>query len=69
MLKSGSSEAEVVKALTDFTIRTGDGLVDEWVAFFGELFVRFSDGFDASPIPRAPPVPGDPSCPFLVHTF
>ena len=61
MLKSGSSEAEVVKALTDFTIRTGDGLVDEWVAFFGELFVRFSDGFDASPIPRAPPVPGAPA--------
>ena len=30
-------------------------------AFFGELFVRFSDGFDATAIPRPPPVPGAPS--------
>ena len=27
-------------------------------AFFGELFVRFSDGFDASALPRAPLPPG-----------
>ena len=47
-------------ALTNFTVAHGDALVDEWVALFGELFVRFSDGFDASAIPRAPPVPGAP---------
>ena len=45
--------AAAVEALTNFTIRTGDGLVDDWNIFFGELFVRFGDGFDASPTPRS----------------
>jgi hypothetical protein len=50
--------ASTVKALTDFTVRTGDGLVDDWNAFFGELFMRFSDGFSATAIPRKPMPPG-----------
>lgn len=42
-----------VRALTNFTVATGDRLVDEWNALFGDLFVRFSYGFDATPTPRA----------------
>jgi hypothetical protein len=49
----GGSSAKAIEALTAFTVRTGDDLVDEWNAFFGELFVRFSDGFDASAKPRS----------------
>ena len=49
----GGSRAKAIEALTAFTVRTGDDLVDEWNAFFGELFVRFSDGFDASAKPRS----------------
>ena len=54
--------AAAVAALTQFTTDTDDRLVDNWNTFFGELFVRFSDGFDAAPIPRPPPVSGAPSC-------
>ena len=50
-----------VAALTNFTVRQGDGLVDEWVELFGELFVRFSDGLDATQLPRAPAPPGAPA--------
>jgi len=61
MLKAGQEKAVIVAALTQFTKDSGDGLVDTWVQFFGELFVRFSDGFDAHALPRAPPVAGAPA--------
>lgn len=57
--KSGASEA--LEALTAFGMRTGDALVEEWNALFGELFVRFSDGVNASAIPRPAPPPGSPA--------
>ena len=31
-----------MQALTNFTVHTGDRLVDEWNTLFGELFVRCS---------------------------
>ena len=60
MIKNGVANEVVVKALTEFSVNTGDTLVDDWNAFFGELFVRFSDGFDASVTPRAA-APGAPT--------
>ena len=59
LIAAGNTTA-AVRALTDFTVQTGDGLVDEWNSFFGELFVRFSDGFVASQLPRSAPVPTAP---------
>ena len=50
--------AAAIAALTNFTLATGDALVDEWNTLFGELFVRFSDGFDTTALPRPPPTPG-----------
>ena len=43
-LRANASRADVVRMLTDFTVRTGNQLVDQWNQLFGELFVRFSDG-------------------------
>jgi len=40
--------ASAVKMLTDFSKSTGDKLTDDWATFFGQLFVRFRDGFDTS---------------------
>ena len=60
LLKDKGVDAAVA-ALTNFSVQTGDRLVDEWNTFFGELFVRFSDGFDTSAIPRPPPAPGAPA--------
>jgi hypothetical protein len=58
MKKEGTDSAKLLSMLTNFTVAHGDQLVDDWNAFFGELFVRFSDGFDATATPRAPPAPG-----------
>ena len=30
--------------LTNFSVSTADSLVDEWVQFFPELFVKYRDG-------------------------
>ena len=61
MIKNGgASKEDVAKTLTEFSVQAGDKLVDDWNTFFGELFVRFSDGFDASVMPRAA-APGAPT--------
>lgn len=43
--------------MTNFTVSTGDDLVDTWNTLFGSLFARFRDGFTASP--KAPAHPKD----------
>ena len=31
--------------MTDFSVQLGDSLLDEWSTFFGQLFVKFRDGY------------------------
>ena len=57
--KDGAAAA--VAAMTAFGIGTGDALVDDWNALFGELFVQFADGYHAAAIPRPAPPPGAPA--------
>lgn len=40
--------------MTDFSTSIGDALLTEWVAFFGELFVKFRDGFVTTANPKVP---------------
>lgn len=40
------SAAEVVSYATAVTQSRGEALVSRWSAFFGELFVRFRDGYE-----------------------
>jgi dipeptidase len=36
---------EAVALVTDFTIRTGEQLMTQWFALFGQLFVKYRDGY------------------------
>eukprot|EP01064_Diplonema_japonicum_P018612 TRINITY_DN27305_c0_g1_i1.p1 TRINITY_DN27305_c0_g1~~TRINITY_DN27305_c0_g1_i1.p1 ORF type:complete len:566 (+),score=160.31 TRINITY_DN27305_c0_g1_i1:45-1742(+) len=59
-IKNGQTE-QAISAMTQFTISTGDGLVDEWVQFWMNLFVKYRDGFVTTPVapvhPQDRPVP------------
>jgi dipeptidase len=34
-----------IRYVTDFSVRTGDSLVQRWLGLFGELFVKYRDGY------------------------
>jgi dipeptidase len=40
---SGASAA--VEYVTEFSVKTGNSLVKEWGSFFGEMFVKYRDGY------------------------
>jgi hypothetical protein len=65
-IAKSEGKAAVVKYLSNFSVATADALVDEWVAFFPELFVKYRDGLVVS-LPAPPPagpqdLPQAPSC-------
>lgn len=41
--------AAAVQLVTDFSVKLGDSLLDEWTAFFGQLFVKYRDGYVTKP--------------------
>jgi hypothetical protein len=44
-----SSPADAVKAVTDFSSQIGNQLVSDWGSFFGQLFVKYRDGYVFTP--------------------
>lgn len=46
--------SKLVDSLTQFSCSIGDQLLDEWVEFFGDLFVKFRDGYVFTAAPRNP---------------
>ena len=52
-LAAGDS-AGAVSYMTSFSTSIGDALLQEWFAFFGELFVKYRDGFVTTANPKVP---------------
>ena len=52
-LAGGADEAAVVELVTQWGVEAGDALTSNWRQFFGELFVRFRDGYDITPNPAS----------------
>lgn len=48
-LYSEQGPAAAVQLVTDFSVKLGDGLLNEWSVFFGQLFVKFRDGYVTKP--------------------
>jgi len=65
-LSAGTAPAVVAKYLSDYSIRTADALVDNWVDLFPELFVRYRDFLVCPPAP-SPAVPPDRLAPPQCH--
>lgn len=40
-----TSVYEAVEMVTDYSVKTGNALVKDWVTFFGTLFVKYRDGY------------------------
>lgn len=40
---------EAIKMVTDYSVSAGNQLVREWADFFGELFVKYRDGYIVTP--------------------
>ncbi|KAJ9471614.1 putative dipeptidase [Diplonema papillatum] len=53
-IANGDAQAAAA-VMTQFTVTTGDDLVDMWMQFYGEVFVRFRDGFVTTQPPLAHP--------------
>eukprot|EP01129_Flabellula_baltica_P005094 TRINITY_DN1815_c0_g2_i2.p1 TRINITY_DN1815_c0_g2~~TRINITY_DN1815_c0_g2_i2.p1 ORF type:complete len:289 (+),score=46.28 TRINITY_DN1815_c0_g2_i2:298-1164(+) len=46
---------EAVKVLTEYSIKQANDLVDQWVLFFQELFVKYMDGYTKYPSSKPTP--------------
>lgn len=59
-LAAGEAHDDVSKYLSDFSVSHADALVDSWVGFFPELFVKFRDYLECLPAlpPASAPPPG-----------
>jgi hypothetical protein len=53
-LLSGGDRDGAVAHMTKFSADIGDALLKDWFAFFGELFVKYRDGFVTTPAPAVP---------------
>jgi hypothetical protein len=53
LLGAGSKE-DAVAYMTSFSTDIGDKLLKEWFAFFGELFVKYHDGYITTAAPAVP---------------
>lgn len=51
-----TDKKQAIELISDFGIEMGDGLTQRWFEFFGQLFVRFRDGYDITE------KEGDPEC-------
>ncbi|GMI03257.1 hypothetical protein TrVE_jg4094 [Triparma verrucosa] len=45
-LFNNGQEVEAVNVMNTFAQKLGNGFTEQWFGFFGELFVRFRDGYD-----------------------
>jgi hypothetical protein len=57
MFQSAQSEAEVAEAveyLTQFSEEIGNALLKDWFKVFGQLFVKYRDGYVTTPNPAVP---------------
>jgi len=48
----GTSPSAAVEMLTNFTVHAGETLHEEWLEFYGDLFVRFRDFATITPDPE-----------------
>ena len=48
----GTSPSAAVEMLTNFTVHSGETLHEEWLEFYGDLFVRFRDFVTITPDPE-----------------
>lgn len=53
MFNNGNSES-AVDYLTSFSVKIGDDLLKDWFGFFGQLFVKYRDGFVTTASPHVP---------------
>lgn len=42
-----------IEYITSYAVKTGDQLVSDWFAFFGQLFVKYRDGYIVTPNPES----------------
>jgi hypothetical protein len=49
-----SEPAEAIEYLTTFSNDIGDQLLKDWFAFFGQLFVKYRDGYITTAAPEVP---------------
>lgn len=57
MFKNAKSEADIsaaVEYLTQFSVGLGDNLLKDWFKFFGQLFVKYRDGYVTTASPEVP---------------
>lgn len=56
MFASGtdSAVADAVEYLTSFSVNIGEDLLKDWFTFFGQLFVKYRDGFVTVVAPEVP---------------
>lgn len=54
MINEENNEAAAVAYLTDFSVDIGDTLLKDWFTFFGELFVKYRDGYVTTAAPHNP---------------
>lgn len=48
---NNKGSASAIEFVTDFAVDTGNKLVKDWAAFFGELFVKYRDGYQITADP------------------
>ena len=53
LLEAGESDKAIEK-MTHFSVTLGDQLLVDWFAFFGQLFVKYRDGYVTTAAPNVP---------------
>jgi dipeptidase len=54
MFAAGGQDAEAIEKLTVFSVDIGDKLLADWFTFFGQLFVKYRDGYVTTAAPNVP---------------
>jgi len=47
--ESGNGAQQSIEFVTNYSVATGNALVTDWFKFFGQLFVKYRDGYVVSP--------------------
>ena len=51
---AAEGRAAAIEYLTAFSNQVGVKLLDDWVSFFGQLFVKYRDGYVTTAAPAVP---------------
>ncbi len=51
-LYDAGKKAEALAVVTDYSVKTGNALVDDWRRFYGYLFAKYMDGNIKTKVPN-----------------